>query len=80
MKPVVDKLQQALADYFARPLKLNIEQEKIVGDTPAAVAQRQKRERQEQAVASLEKDEFVREVIDLFDAKLIESSIKPLQG
>ena len=80
MKPVVDKLQQALADYFARPLKLNIEQEKIVGDTPAAVAQRQKRERQEQAVAALEKDEFVREVIDLFDAKLIESSIKPLQG
>ena len=80
MKPVVDKLQQALADYFARPLKLAIEQEAIIGDTPAAVAQRQKRERQEQAVASLEKDEFVREVIDLFDATLIESSIKPLQG
>jgi DNA polymerase-3 subunit gamma/tau len=38
----------------------------------------QKRERQEQAVASVEQDEFVREVIDLFDATLIESSIKPV--
>ena len=78
MKPMVDKLQQALSDYFGRPLKLHVEQEQISGDTPAAVVQRQRRERQEQAVAALEKDEFVREVIDLFDAKLVESSIKPL--
>ena len=78
MRPVVDKLQQALCDYFSRPLKLVVEQEAAIGDTPATLAQRQKRERQEQAVASLEKDEFVREAIELFDATLIETSIKPL--
>ena len=78
MRPVVDKLQQALCDYFSRPLKLVVEQEAAIGDTPATLAQRQKRERQEQAVASLEKDEFVREAIELFDATLIVTSIKPL--
>ena len=41
-------------------------------------SQRHKRERQDQAVASVEQDDFVREVIDLFDATLIESSIKPV--
>jgi DNA polymerase-3 subunit gamma/tau len=78
MKPAQDKLQQSLSEYFGRSLQLTIDLEVVAGDTPAAAAQRQRRERQEQAVASVEQDEFVREVIDLFDATLIESSIKPV--
>jgi DNA polymerase-3 subunit gamma/tau len=78
MKPAQDKLQQALSAYFARPLQLSIELEAVAGDTPAAVAQRQRNERQDRAVAAVEQDDFVREVIDLFDATLIESSIKPV--
>jgi DNA polymerase-3 subunit gamma/tau len=78
MKPAQDKLQQALSEYFARPLQLAIELQDVSGNTPAAAAQRHKRERQDQAVASVEQDDFVREVIDLFDATLIESSIKPV--
>ena len=78
VKPVFDKLQQALADYFSRPLKLHIDVEEEVGDTPAAAAKRQRQARQEQAVAALKNDEFVREATQLFDATLIESSIKPL--
>ncbi len=78
IKPAQDKLQQALSDYLGRPVQLSIDLEEIVGDTPAAVAQRLRRERQDQAVASVEQDEFVREVIDIFDATLIESSIKPV--
>ena len=78
MKPAQDKLQQALSEYFSRPVQLAIELEEVVGDTPAATAQRRKRELQDQAVASVEQDDFVREVIDLFDATLIESSIKPV--
>ncbi len=78
IKPAQDKLQQALSDYLARPVQLSIDLEAIVGDTPAAAAQRLRRERQDQAVASVEQDEFVREVIDIFDATLIESSIKPV--
>jgi DNA polymerase-3 subunit gamma/tau len=78
IKPAQDKLQQALSEYLGRPVQLSVDLEEIVGDTPAAVAQRVRRERQDQAVASVERDEFVREVIDIFDATLIESSIKPV--
>ena len=78
IKPAQDKLQQALSEYLGRPIQLSVDLEEIVGDTPAAVAQRVRRERQDQAVASVERDEFVREVIDIFDATLIESSIKPV--
>jgi DNA polymerase-3 subunit gamma/tau len=78
MKPAQDKLQQSLSEYFGRSVLLSIDLEEVAGDTPAVVAQRQKRERQDHAVASVEQDGFVREVIDLFDATLIESSIKPV--
>ena len=77
MKPAQDKLQQALSEYYARPVQLVIELEEVVGDTPAAVVQKQRQARQDEAVASVEKDEFVREVIELFDATLDRDSIKP---
>jgi DNA polymerase-3 subunit gamma/tau len=78
MKPAQDKLQQTLSEHFGRPLQLAIELREAAGDTPAAAAQRRRSERQDKAVASVEQDDFVREVIDLFDATLIESSIKPV--
>ncbi|MEI7612968.1 MAG: DNA polymerase III subunit gamma/tau [Betaproteobacteria bacterium] len=78
IKPAQDKLQQSLSEYFSRPVQLAIELEEVSGDTPAVTAQRRRTERQDQAVASVEQDVFVREVIDLFDATLIESSIKPV--
>lgn len=78
MKSAQDKLQQVLSEHLGRPVTVVIELDDVVGDTPAAVAQRHRQERQEQAVASVEQDEFVREVIDVFDATLIESSIKPV--
>ena len=78
MKPAQDKLQQALTDYYGQPVRLHIDVEAVAGDTPASVAQKRRQARQAQAVAAIEQDEFVREAIDLFDATLIESSIKPV--
>ena len=78
MKPAQDKLQQALSDYLGRPVSVTIRLEEVAGDTPAASAQRKRTENQNRAVASIEQDDFVREAIDLFDATLIESSIKPV--
>ena len=78
IKPAQDKLQQSLAEYFGRTVQLTIRLDEVAGDTPAAVAQRKRNELQERAVESVEQDGFVREVIDLFDATLIESSIKPV--
>ncbi len=78
MKPAQDKLQQSLSEYFGRSMQMTIRLEEVVGETPAATAQRRRDELQERAVASVEQDGFIREVIDIFDATVIESSIKPV--
>lgn len=78
MKPAQDKLQQALSVHFGKALQLCIELADTLGATPAATARREREARQESAVAAIEQDGFVREVIEMFDAQLIESSIKPV--
>ena len=78
MKPAPEKLQQALRDYFGRPLLLRFELAEQDTDSPAATASREKEEGQARAIASIEQDVFVRDVIETFDASLIESSIKPI--
>ena len=78
MKPAQDKLQQSLSEHFGRPLQVGIELAEVEHATPAATAQRDRRELQDRAVAAIEQDSFVRDVIEVFDATLIESSIKPV--
>lgn len=73
-----DKLRAELAKHFAQPVTLEIQLGTPNGVTPKARAERLKRERQEQAIAAIEGDPFVREVCDLFDASIDESTIKPL--
>ena len=78
MAAAQDKLQQALSEHFGQAIRLSIELDDHAKDTPAAATQRRRRDQQNQAVASIEQDEFVQGVIDTFDARLIESSIKPV--
>jgi DNA polymerase-3 subunit gamma/tau len=78
MRAAQDKLQQALVEHFAMPVQLSIAVTEGSGDTPAAAAQRDREERMDRAIASVEQDGFVREIIEMFDATLIESSIKPV--
>jgi DNA polymerase-3 subunit gamma/tau len=74
-----EKLQAALGDYFAKPVKLSI----VLGNTDAAtpaVIERQGRElRQQQANISIEQDNFVREAQAELGASLMTETIKPLQ-
>ncbi len=78
MKPSPEKLQVALSEYVGRPLLIRFETARTEMDTPAATAGRERQERQERAISSIEQDLFVRDVIETFDASLIESSIKPI--
>ena len=78
MKPAPDKLRQALSDNLGRTVALRFELAQTEADTPAATVGRERRERQEQAIASIEQDSFVRDVIESCDASLVESSIKPI--
>lgn len=77
-KADVERLQSALQAHYGRPLKLDIVLAETEGETPAERVKNEKRERQERAIASIEQDPFVRDVIDLFDASIDESTIKPV--
>lgn len=78
MKPGPDKLQQALSDYLGRPVAVRIELASNEVDTPAEAAGRERREKQQDAEASIKEDAFVRDVVETFDASIVESSIKPI--
>jgi DNA polymerase-3 subunit gamma/tau len=47
--------------------------------TPAAVEQKEKLTRQQQAEEAIKQDPFVREAQAVLGAQIVESSIKPLQ-
>ncbi|HEY6897528.1 MAG TPA: DNA polymerase III subunit gamma/tau [Rhodocyclaceae bacterium] len=73
-----DKLQAELQVFYGRPLRLEISLAETADETPAERARNQQRERQDQAIAAIEGDNFVRDVVDMFDATIDESTIKPL--
>jgi DNA polymerase-3 subunit gamma/tau len=73
-----EKLQEALQVHLGRPVKLNVVLGEVERETPAERSRNEKRERQEKAVAAIEGDPFVRDVMDIFDASIDESTIKPV--
>ena len=77
-KPQQDKLQSELQAFYGRPLRLEIDVAQPATETPAERSRNLNRERQERAIASIEQDPFVRDVVDLFDASIDESTIKPV--
>ena len=77
-KSVQDKLQTALADYFAQPVRLAVTVGETSAATPAAVEQHEKQTRQQQAAAAIMQDPFVREAQSLLGAQVVEESIKPI--
>ncbi len=77
-KPQQDRLQAELSSHYGRPVKLNIVLAAARDETPAERSRVVQRERQERAIAAIEQDGFVREVVDLFDATINEASIKPI--
>lgn len=73
-----DRLQQSLSRLLGgggqRP-HLHIDVADTLAETPAAQAVRARREAQDEAVQAIESDPVVRELIELLDASLNESSI-----
>jgi DNA polymerase III subunit gamma/tau len=77
-KPYSDKLQAALEERLGRKLRLRIE---VGGNgrTPAAEEDQERQQRLDRAVEAIDADPFVRELVEGFDARVIDSSIKPAQ-
>jgi DNA polymerase-3 subunit gamma/tau len=78
-KPYQDKLKAALQQRFGAALRVSITVGEGNGNSPAAQADRDRQRRQAEAVAEIEQDPFVRELVENFDARIVESTIKPIQ-
>ncbi|MDD5180124.1 MAG: DNA polymerase III subunit gamma/tau [Gallionellaceae bacterium] len=78
-KVAQEKLQAALTEYFAQPVRLLVTLATASITTPAAVEQQEKQVRQQQATAAIMQDPFVREAQAQLGAQVIEDSIKPIQ-
>ena len=79
-KMAQDKLQAALSDYFAQPVRLQLS----VGApaeaaTPAAMERQENQARQQAATDAITEDPFVREAQAQLDAQIVENSIKFIQ-
>ncbi|ODT73763.1 MAG: DNA polymerase III, subunit gamma and tau [Nitrosomonadales bacterium SCN 54-20] len=78
-KTYQDRLQAAVRGYLGKPVRLKFSVGIVNGMSPAEQENREKQEKQSRAIAAIESDPFVRELVENFDAKLIVSSIKPIQ-
>ena len=79
-KKYQDKVQAALNEHFGSYIQLKFSVGKITGVTPAELDSREKQIKQQKAIAAIETDPVVRKLVDSFDAKLISSSIKPINN
>jgi DNA polymerase-3 subunit gamma/tau len=67
-KSFQDKLRAALQEHFGKPVRLTVR----VGETGGNTAR-------DRAAAAISQDSFVRDLVENFDATIVESSIKPAQ-
>ena len=72
------RLEALLAERSRRAPQVRITLADAAGDTPALRDEVERRARHAAAVEALERDPFVRELIERFDATLEEASVKPL--
>ncbi|AZN35863.1 DNA polymerase III subunit gamma/tau [Iodobacter ciconiae] len=73
-----EKLREALSNHFGHDISLTITLGSASGDTPAAIALREKMARLAEATQSIQNDPFVQSVVRDFGATVIPDSIKPL--
>ena len=78
-KSYQEKLKISLSEHFGRPIRITIELGATTGPTPVQVQKNEKAAQDKRAIESIEQDPFVRDLVEQFDAKVIESTIKPLQ-
>jgi DNA polymerase-3 subunit gamma/tau len=76
-KPYQDKLQQGLSTALGTPVELRVRTGAPVAATPIEREQQAAAERQRAAVEAIERDPFVHDLINAFDARLDTDAIRP---
>jgi len=77
-KKYQDKIREALDTYYGKSVELIFLAGSVSGQTPMALQQQKEQARQSAAVAAIETDPVVQQLVEDFDAKIIDSSIKPI--
>src|SRR5262249_28071012 len=67
-KSFQDRLRAALQERLGKPVRLNVRIGETTGDTA-----------RDRAATAIGQDTFVRDLVENFDATIVESSIKPAQ-
>ena len=75
-KAVEDRIQAALEQHLGRPITLKIQIGATVAATPAIQQKQQQAERQQTAVEQIRQDPHVRDMQEMFDAKIV--AVHPL--
>ena len=75
----VGKIRMALENYFSRSLTVAINPGALLGETPALTRIRLDAERQSEAVAEIEGDPVLQQLIERFDGELDRTSIVPVE-
>ena len=74
-----EKILAALRNRFGDSIQLRTEQGNPGPDTPAAYEERQRKARQEAAEASIRKNPVVKSIVERFEARVVEDSIRPAE-
>jgi DNA polymerase III subunit gamma/tau len=72
-----DTLKIALERQFGGPLALKVTAGDLEGDTAAALEAQARDAQRSEAVRAVQGDRFVRDLVDMFDAKVVDSSVRP---
>ena len=79
-KPYRDKLHGALEEHFRRRLRVDIVAGEASGMTPAEQEDRERQARMRDAVQAIDRDPFVRDLVETFDARVVDGSVQPVAG
>jgi DNA polymerase-3 subunit gamma/tau len=79
-KPYRDKLELALEQHYGRRVRLQFTLGASTGNTPAEREDQERQVRQQRAIEAIEGDPFVRELVENFDARVADESIKPIES
>ena len=71
-----EKLKAALEQHFGGPLALKVAPGEVAGATAASLEAGAREERRAEAARTVQGDKFVQDLVDIFDAKVIGSSIR----